>query len=131
MSPSSRVWFAVASRRILITCALPKVGRWHAKVSDEFTVPLCRGHHREVHRYGDEAAWWEKTGLDPTVAARALWLETHPMAMGSARLPVGVADPPVAQSTDHMNPERDRRVSGRRAGRKSKTGDGAVSHDVA
>jgi hypothetical protein len=25
------------------------------KVSDEFTVPLCRGHHREVHRYGDEA----------------------------------------------------------------------------
>ena len=28
------------------------------KVSDEFTVPLCRGHHREVHRCGDEAAWW-------------------------------------------------------------------------
>jgi hypothetical protein len=101
------------------------------KVSDEFTVPLCRGHHREVHRYGDEAAWWEKTGLDPTVAARALWLETHPMATGLARLPVGVADPPAAQSTDHMNPERDRRVGGRRAGRKSKTGDGAVSHDVA
>ena len=23
------------------------------KVSDEFTVPLCRGHHRELHRYGD------------------------------------------------------------------------------
>jgi hypothetical protein len=30
------------------------------KVSDEFTVPLCRGHHREVHRSGDEAAWWKK-----------------------------------------------------------------------
>ena len=28
------------------------------KVSDEFTVPLCRGHHRELHRCGDEAAWW-------------------------------------------------------------------------
>jgi hypothetical protein len=26
------------------------------KVSDEFTVPLCRGHHREAHRCGDEAA---------------------------------------------------------------------------
>jgi hypothetical protein len=25
------------------------------KVSDEFVVPLCRGHHREVHRCGDEA----------------------------------------------------------------------------
>jgi hypothetical protein len=48
------------------------------KVSDEFTVPLCRGHHRELHRHGDEADWWDKLGLDPIVAARALWLETHP-----------------------------------------------------
>ena len=49
------------------------------KVSDEFTVPLCRGHHREVHRCGDEAAWWNKVGIDPTVTARALWLKTHPL----------------------------------------------------
>jgi hypothetical protein len=48
------------------------------KVSDEFTVPLCRGHHRELHRCGDEAAWWEKVGIDPTVCARALWLASHP-----------------------------------------------------
>jgi hypothetical protein len=41
----------------------------------EFTVPLCRGHHRQVHRCGDdEAAWWGKGGDDPTIAARALWL---------------------------------------------------------
>jgi hypothetical protein len=50
------------------------------KVSDEFTVPLCRGHHRELHRHGDEAAWWHKLGLDPTCAARALWLKSHPQA---------------------------------------------------
>jgi hypothetical protein len=49
------------------------------KVSDEFTVPLCRGHHREVHRCGDEAAWWQKAGVDPTASARALWLQTHPL----------------------------------------------------
>jgi hypothetical protein len=49
------------------------------KVSDEFTVPLCRGHHREIHRCGDEATWWEKAGIDPTVPARALWLKTHPL----------------------------------------------------
>ena len=49
------------------------------KVSDEFTVPLCRGHHREVHRCGDEAAWWQKTGADPAAAARALWLKSHPL----------------------------------------------------
>jgi hypothetical protein len=50
------------------------------KVSDEFTVPLCRGHHREAHRCGNEAAWWKNAGVDPTITARALWLETHPPA---------------------------------------------------
>jgi hypothetical protein len=49
------------------------------KVSDEFTVPLCRGHHREVHRCGDEAAWWTSVGIDPTVPARSLWLQSHPL----------------------------------------------------
>ena len=49
------------------------------KVSDEFTVPLCRGHHREVHRCGDEAAWWSKIGVDATAAARVLWLKSHPL----------------------------------------------------
>jgi hypothetical protein len=47
------------------------------KVSDEFTVPLCRGHHRELHRHGDEAKWWRKAAIDPVAAARALWLETR------------------------------------------------------
>ena len=42
------------------------------KVSDEFTVPLCRGHHRELHRHGDETGWWRKLGVDPNRAARAL-----------------------------------------------------------
>jgi hypothetical protein len=50
-----------------------------SKVSDEFTVPLCRGHHREVHRCGDESAWWKKIGIDPTAPARMLWLKSHPL----------------------------------------------------
>jgi ERF superfamily len=49
------------------------------KVSDEFTVPLCRGHHREIHRHGDEAAWWAKVGVEPLGVANALWRETHPL----------------------------------------------------
>ena len=49
------------------------------KASDEFTVPLCRGHHRELHRCGDEAAWWTILGLDPIAAARTLWLKSHPV----------------------------------------------------
>ena len=55
------------------------------KVSDEFTIPLCRGHHREVHRCGNEAAWWENIGVDPTISARALWLESHPLRMGQGQ----------------------------------------------
>jgi ERF superfamily len=42
------------------------------KVSDEFTVPLCRIHHRDVHSHGDELAWWQKRAIDPLVTSRAL-----------------------------------------------------------
>ena len=47
------------------------------KVSDEFAVPLCRGHHRAVHRSRDERAWWRQAGIDPIKVARRLWKETH------------------------------------------------------
>ena len=57
----------------------PALGR---KVSDEFTVPLCRGHHREVHRCGDESVWWNKIGINATTAARVLWLKSHPLPGG-------------------------------------------------
>jgi ERF superfamily len=66
------------------------------KVSDEFTVPLCRGHHREIHRCGNEAAWWKEAGIDPTVPARALWLESHPL--------------PIASRAEQSRAEPDQRV---------------------
>jgi ERF superfamily len=47
------------------------------KVSDEFAVPLCRGHHRAVHRSGDERAWWRQAGIDAIKVARRLWRETR------------------------------------------------------
>ena len=49
------------------------------KVSDEFAVPLCRGHHRAVHRSRDERAWWRQAGIDPIKVARRLWRETRGM----------------------------------------------------
>jgi ERF superfamily len=52
----------------------PALGR---KVSDEFIVPLCRTHHREVHRSSDEVAWWKQSGIDALEAAHKLWRETH------------------------------------------------------
>ena len=60
----------------------PALGR---RVSDEFTVPLCRGHHREVHRCGDEAAWWKRRGIDAAAAARVFWLKTHPLPSAAAQ----------------------------------------------
>jgi hypothetical protein len=47
------------------------------KVSDEFTVPLCRIHHHAVHRSGDEAAWWRQNRIDPTKMALKLWRQTR------------------------------------------------------
>ena len=47
------------------------------RVSDEFTVPLCRVHHRELHRQGDEAAWWGKLSIDPVPVALKLWQHTR------------------------------------------------------
>jgi hypothetical protein len=47
------------------------------KASDEFAVPLCRSHHRAVHRAGDEKAWWKQAGIDPINVARKLWKHTR------------------------------------------------------
>jgi hypothetical protein len=47
------------------------------RVSDEFAVPLCRTHHRALHRSGDEAAWWEASGIDSVAIAHRLWQHTR------------------------------------------------------
>jgi hypothetical protein len=52
------------------------------KVSDEFTVPLCRAHHRELHRRGNEAAWWRSIKIEPLPVAYRLW--QHSRLSGSA-----------------------------------------------
>ena len=48
------------------------------KVSDEYTIPLCRLHHRELHRYGDEPSWWAGVSIDPLPIASDLWRRAHP-----------------------------------------------------
>lgn len=47
------------------------------KVSDEFTVPVCRTHHREIHRHGNQAIWCDRQRLDPLKAAADLWQQTR------------------------------------------------------
>ena len=61
------------------------------KVSDEFTVPLCRGHHRQLHQAGNEEAWLKSLGIDALEAARSLWEQSH--LVSSARETVGNTNP--------------------------------------
>ena len=69
------------------------------KVSDEFAVPLCRGHHREVHRAGDEARWWTTTGVDAIGIARKLWIETHPIQISVSATGADAATPDAPTAT--------------------------------
>ena len=56
------------------------------KVSDEYTVPVCRLHHRELHRYGDEASWWAGVNVDPVPIAHQLWRRSRSGATHSSTL---------------------------------------------
>lgn len=47
------------------------------KVSDEFTVPLCRKHHRQLHQSGNEQSWWHDLGVNPLPIASELWNESQ------------------------------------------------------
>jgi len=47
------------------------------KVSDEFTVPLCRGHHRQLHQVGNEVVWWESFNINALEIAKGLWEQNH------------------------------------------------------
>jgi hypothetical protein len=59
------------------------------RVSDEFVAPLCRTHHREVHRVNDERAWWRQAGIDPLKVARKLWKNSRL----NERVPDGEREP--------------------------------------
>jgi hypothetical protein len=61
-------------------------GEIYLKVSDEFTVPLCRGHHRQLHQTGNELAWWVELKIEPLVLVRELQVQTHPTAATENRV---------------------------------------------
>lgn len=55
------------------------------KVSDEFTVPLCALHHRDLHARGNEQTWWEERKIEPLDDASQLWSESRSHSKDSAR----------------------------------------------
>jgi hypothetical protein len=90
------------------------------RVSDEFTVPLCRSHHRALHRHGDEAAWWQSNRIDAVAVAHELWKRTRldgPRGgRAEALLSVGeIEGSGSSAETDvvHLNPEKPAQVPGR------------------
>ena len=94
------------------------------KVSDEFAVPLCRSHHRALHRVGNEVGWWKAAGIDPVKVARRLWRRSR-LTDGDNGPPVGLAaaDKPeilAAKSGDVGGPLSEPTVA-------SGAGDGRVS----
>jgi hypothetical protein len=79
------------------------------KVSDEYCVPLCRTHHRELHRAGNEALWWENRVLDPIRIARKLWQQTRQERAARHKQPESAAKLPARKRSPRCNPIRDRR----------------------
>jgi hypothetical protein len=77
------------------------------KVSDEFAGPLCRGHHRAVHRSRDERAWWRQAGIDPIKVARRLWKETRGMGQQQSERTALPRPHAAAPSPDPKNDDID------------------------
>jgi hypothetical protein len=81
------------------------------RVSDEFTVPVCRVHHRDLHRSGDEVAWWRRLNIDPLPVALKLW--EHSRAAGEL-FPLSEGARPQAQPTNPPDlPAHERSSAGR------------------
>jgi hypothetical protein len=58
------------------------------KVNDEYTVPLCRAHHADLHRHANEQAWWTNMQIAPLPIAKELW-QTSPVeadGLGAANI---------------------------------------------
>jgi len=76
------------------------------KVSDEFTVPLCRLHHREIHRARNEADWWSRLGIDALGTALKLWKMTRSMNEPAV---IATSEPSaVAAAVEIANPGKSR-----------------------
>jgi hypothetical protein len=69
------------------------------RVSDEFTVPVCRIHHRELHRSVDEAAWWQKLNIDPLPVALRLWQHSQ-TEVAPSPVRKGVTEAQTAKTQD-------------------------------
>ena len=71
------------------------------KVSDEFTVPLCRQHHQDLHRHGNEAAWWADLKIAPLETAKGLWSAT--LRQEASPFANGLTEPPQVNNSRYRD----------------------------
>ena len=76
-SPGSPVSSAAERHRRRITFVLRSRARSGARSATNTPFPICRTHHRELHRYGDEVSWWAGVHVDPVPIALDLWGRSH------------------------------------------------------
>ena len=69
------------------------------KVSDEFTGPLCRGHHRQLHQAGNEIAWWHDLDINALKIAKELWEESHANS-------TPIIDAKISQADNGSSPDK-------------------------
>ncbi|MCK1735102.1 ERF family protein [Bradyrhizobium sp. 138] len=67
------------------------------KVSDEFTVPLCRSHHQSLHRHGNERAWWTNLQISPIPIAKKLW-DASPVHLTNGANVAATAPGPLSEA---------------------------------
>jgi hypothetical protein len=96
------------------------------KVSDEFAVPLCRSHHRALHRSGDEARWWSAAGIEPIQVARKLWSNTRAPGTPRKKRDISAANvvpghSPAATTIAENGPDPEKAAGSRLGGRETKT----------
>jgi hypothetical protein len=122
----------VASRSCLVCGRMPcdphhlrfaQVRALGRKVSDEFTVPLCRLHHRELHRSRNESLWWKKLGIDPIKIAAQLWDRTRSFRPPETGTPVVLPASalPLPETGAKGGAGRAARAGARGTGKKSQT----------
>ena len=79
------------------------------KVSDEYTVPVCRLHHRDLHTYGDEASWWAGVGIDPLPIALEFWRRSRlTYSLAGANLSDAIPPPAAKVERAPFDDDRDR-----------------------
>jgi hypothetical protein len=50
-------------------------------------VALCRKHHQELHRHGNEANWWANMQVAPIPIAKELWALGAPNKVAAQLVP--------------------------------------------